>query len=275
MNHFEHEDVLVYDEPAADLDAIDLSTFSGEVELSGSDAETVHIVATRRVRATDEEIGRACVEAITSVIEREGKTLVVRTPKPEMPMLPYIRHATVDYQVTLPARFAARAKSYNGAIRVEGVERDVSAVSYNGEIRVADVGGRADALTYNGEIVLDRVGSAAKAESYNGAIRADVQRLTEETVFKTMNGAISVALHDVVGAPLKASSLNGAINLRVPPDAAFSLRAHTGVGAIHTDWGSARGRWGLMAAYEKAVNGGGTPVELHTLNGGIQVGRNL
>lgn len=271
MDRFEWQDTLTFDEPASGLEAIDLSNFNGDVTLTGTDSEAVQIVAVRRVRATDEALGRAYFEALAPAIAREAGTLIVRTPKPEPKAWPYITHASVNYQVTLPARLAVRARTDNGALSAAGFARDVDVAARNGRVRVADVAGNANAVTYNGSVVLERVGSATQATSYNGAVRVDVRRAPAEATFKTYNGSIDVTLAEAPTAPVKASTLNGSIALNVPPGAAFDLDARTTHGAIHTDWGDARGKWGLMAAMQTPVNGGGAPVELHATNGGIRV----
>ena len=104
------KDKWTYRVSAEGLNALELTTLNGDVELTGSDRETIHIVASRRVRATDRIKGLAYRERFHPVVRQSAGTLIVETHRPEKHKSRprYIKEAGIAYKVSLPARFVVR-----------------------------------------------------------------------------------------------------------------------------------------------------------------------
>lgn len=254
------KDKLNFDEPAAELNRLELETVNGGIEITGSDTDTVHIVAFRLVRSTDEEKGKAYREEFRPIVRREGNTLVIETHRPEgrKSRPKYIKEAKIAYDVSLPSHFEVQAKTVNGSVKVKDVQNEASLHTVNGNIDM----GSAECLS-----------GGFRAKTVNGGIRIHTPRLTSKSDMETVNGSIEATGSDVFEGGLRAKTLNGSIKLRVPHDAAFHLRAHAGIsGSIQTDWGKPdKSRRLLGKSYEVDVNGGGDKVDLETLNGSISV----
>jgi hypothetical protein len=254
------KDKLTFDEPAMDLDRLELETINGDIELTGSDTDTIHIVAFRVVRSTDEEKGEAYRKEFRPIIRRRGSTLVVETHHPEKKTSRprYIKEAKMAYEVSLPARFEIQAKTVNGTVKVKETQNETFLHTVNGKIELTASEG---------------LRGGVQAKTVNGEIRIRAPRLMDKIDMETVNGSIDVTASDVFGGKLHAKTLNGSIHLRVPRDAAFRLSAHASTsGSIQTDWGKPdKSRRWFGKSYEVDVNGGGEQVDLETFNGSIRV----
>jgi hypothetical protein len=254
------KDELTFDESAEGLNSLELKTINGSVKITGSDTDTVHIVAFRTVRSIDKEGGEAYREKFCPVVQRKGDMLVVDTYRPEKNKSKprYIKGSQMSYEVSLPARFEMRVETVNGSVKVNEVQ------------------GRASLHTVNGSVELTASeGGEVKAETVNGKISVRSPRLMSKSDIETVNGSIEVKVEDALEGELRAKTVNGSIKLKVPGDASFHLRAETAMsGSIHTDWGKPdRSHKRFGKSYEIDVNGGGKSVKLGTTNGSIRVER--
>jgi hypothetical protein len=256
------KDELTFDESAADLDRLELETVNGDIKITGSDTDTIHIVASRTVRSTDEERGEAYREEFRPIIRRRGSTLVVETHRPEenKSRPRYIKEAKMAYEVSVPSRFGVEAKTVNGSVKVKETQDEASLHTVNGSIELTASKG---------------LSGSACVKTVNGTIRVRAPHLTGKSDMETVNGKIEVTANELFEGGLRAKTLNGSIHVRVPHDAAFHLSAKAAMsGSIKTDWGEpgkSRRRFGK--SYEANVNGGGEHVDLETFNGSIRVER--
>ena len=237
------EDKCIHDESVEGFGGLELRTLNGNLTVIGSDKNTVHIVAFRTVKTTDEKKGNVYREGFHPAIRIKGKTLVVKTRRPEeknegrQSRPKYIKEASMSYEVTIPSRFLVKAETVNGVVKIKDVEENAELGTVNGNIELTASEG---------------LNKGVVAQSVNGNIHIHAPRLMNKS---------------------EMSVVNGNINLRVPNDAKFQLRAKVGMsGSIRTDWGKP-GKSGLFgSSYEISVNDGGDAVELQTLNGNIRVG---
>ena len=147
-------------------------------------------------------------------------------------------HMKVEYTLTVPR--TARLSDVdlvNGNLSVAGVEGGMSVVTVNGNIDVRDFAGDAEIGTVNGtiEVRVDR--------------RNDGSRLNMESV----NGRLDLYLAASLGADLEAQSVNGKLSND------FGIEVH-------------KGRY-VGSDFRGSVRGGGSKVELETVNGSINVHR--
>ena len=124
----------------------------------------------------------------------------------------------------------------------------------------------ADVELTNGGLSILGVAGPVRASSINGSIRA--QRLRGQAELSTVNGQLEAGFDRVSGAPITLRSVNGAIRLSIPGDAAASLEAENRSGGIESAFGRPlRGPEGHRL--RTVLNQGGAPVHLHNVNGGI------
>jgi len=128
----------------------------------------------------------------------------------------------------------------------------VNVTNTNGQIALTGLGGKVLARTTNGAVVAKGLTGSVEASSTNGMVNIDFASVGKEPISaKTTNGGVSISLPDSAKVDLSASWTNGGIN--VSPDLKVDV--------------SERSR----RRFEGRMNGGGTPIELHTTNGGIRV----
>jgi hypothetical protein len=155
-----------------------------------------------------------------------------------------------DVTIMVPVDTSLRLHTLSGAINVEGV---------HGEVEVH---------TLNGQLVLTNI---------SGTVTADSQ-----------NGEIKVSMNSVdAGKPLAFSTMNGLVDLTLPPDLKANLTVKTNHGAVYSDFdvtlggsrvlseknGSPDGRYRIRIddTIRGTINGGGVDLTIRTLNGGIYI----
>jgi DUF4097 and DUF4098 domain-containing protein YvlB len=103
----------------------------------------------------------------------------------------------------------------------------------------------------------------------NGSIRAE--KLEGEADLSTVNGKLEAGFDRISRAhPISLSSVNGSIKLLIPSDSGASLTARNLSGGIESDFGRAQ-RAEEGHHLRTVVRGGGAPIRLHNVNGGISI----
>jgi DUF4097 and DUF4098 domain-containing protein YvlB len=155
-----------------------------------------------------------------------------------------------DVTITVPVDTSLRLKTLSGAINVEGVRGEVEVHTLNGQLRLTNI---------------------------SGTVSADSQ-----------NGEIKVSMDSVdAGKPLAFSTMNGLVDLTLPPDLKANLTVKTNHGAVYSDFdvtlggsrvlseknGSPDGRYRIRIddTIRGTINGGGVDLTIRTLNGGIYI----
>ncbi len=121
----------------------------------------------------------------------------------------------------------------------------------------------------NGGISIDGVAGAVRASSVNGSIRAS--RLAGDADLSTVNGRLEAEFDQVNrGHAISLRSVNGAIRLALPADGGATVSARNSSGGIDADFGRP---WRAPEGdrLEASLNGGGAPVHLLNVNGGISI----
>jgi DUF4097 and DUF4098 domain-containing protein YvlB len=144
-------------------------------------------------------------------------------------------------------------------------------VSLNdGNIQVEKVEGEIDANSLNGQVTLSHVSGVVLAHSLNGEVLTEMDRVTPDK-------------------PMSFSTLNGDINVTLPPDIKAKVKLETQNGAIYSDFeiglernprppvvDDGRKEGGTYRiSFEKGVvgtiNGGGAEIQFKTINGNIRI----
>ena len=140
----------------------------------------------------------------------------------------------VDYSIKIPVETDLNLDSVNGAVKAENLKGEISLKSVNGSVSASDINGSIEASTVNGVI---------KARSTHLDKSDDIH----------------------------LSSVNGSVRLSLPSDLAADIHASTLNGGISTDFpvtvtGKFRGK-----KIDGKVNGGGSSIDLSSVNGGISI----
>ena len=121
----------------------------------------------------------------------------------------------------------------------------------------------------NGGLSLSGMTGPVKASSVNGSITAE--RMEGQVDLSTVNGFLDAGFQRISKChPISLSSVNGPIKVSLPSGAGANVSALNRSGGIDADFGrSWRGPCGHRL--EAAVNGGGTQIRVHNVNGGISI----
>jgi hypothetical protein len=205
---------------------------NGRIEVEGIEGSTVEVRAERIARGATEAAARELLPRI--VIRDESK--------PDRVSLETERISGILIGVGYEVRYHVRAPK-NAAINV---------VNTNGQVALTALGGKVLAHTTNGGVNGKSLSGGIDARTTNGGVTIDVASVgTERIALHTTNGGVTLTLPETAKADLSASCTNGGINV-------------TALDKLEVTETSRR-------RLEGRLNGGGTPIELRTTNGGIRV----
>jgi hypothetical protein len=160
---------------------------------------------------------------------------------------------TITFEIEAPSRTSLELKTVNGGeILVEGID---------GDLQVSNT---------NGGITLDRVAGSVTAGTTNGNVRASITRVTADR-------------------PMAFTSLNGTVDVTLPPTTKANLRLRSDTGDVYSDFdvalspsaplvqetrsGNGRYRISRNRSIVGAINGGGPEFELRTFNSNVYLRR--
>jgi hypothetical protein len=156
----------------------------------------------------------------------------------------------VAFDIKVPRQTVLRVRTVNGgAITIDGVEGEVEADNTNGSISLTNVGGPVVANTLNGKIL---------------AVFARIPS-DKPMAFTSLNGGLDVTLPPSTKANLKLQSDRGDIYT----DFDIQLRAAAAPKPEQNQRGGGRLQIEVKRAVTGAINGGGPEFELRTLNGNV------
>lgn len=190
------EETETIDFAAGAYDCVDVTTHNGRIAVvagSGS-RETITLVARKKGGGDDEEEARAALRSI--VVEREGEGRALRVEANWSDERPRGTSASVDFELTVPARFAARLHSHNGDLDVIGLGGAVDVVTHNGAVTLRDVRSRVSAESHNGRIECCGDGQPIALDTHNGAVRFTTTACLVSGTITTHNGDIVIDLPD-------------------------------------------------------------------------------
>ena len=140
----------------------------------------------------------------------------------------------------------------------------------------------------NGHLSVDHISGDVEIETANGS--ANATHISGAATMHSMNGKINASLDRVVAdKALSFSSMNGDIDVSLPPDVKTTLRMKNHNGAVYSDFdvatdsssrqqvveskkdGRARNRVTVERTTNGQINGGGPEIQLTTFNGNIYV----
>jgi hypothetical protein len=211
---------------------INITNVNGRVEVEGVDGSTVEVVAERIAHATTEQLARDLLPKIPINDRSTPDLVVVETGR----ISGILIGASFDvrYHVKAPKMAAVRVTTVNGGVDVRSLAGRTSARTTNGGVEAKDITGGLEARTVNGGV---RVQLAGVGNS--------------DVTLSTVNGGIRISLPETAKATLNATWVNGGFN-------ASGLKFDVRDSGKHH--------------FEGVLNGGGTPINVNTVNGGVTVG---
>jgi Toastrack DUF4097 len=158
---------------------------------------------------------------------------------------------SITFEIEAPARTSLKLSTVNG-----------------GEILVENIDGDLDVGNTNGGITLNSVAGSVNAGTTNGNVRATLTHVTAQKAmaFTSLNGTVDVTLPPATKANLRMRSNNG----DVYSDFDVQLAASAPVVQENRS-GNGRYRISRNRSIVGAINGGGPDFELRTFNSNVYV----
>jgi hypothetical protein len=213
---------------------LEISNPLGRIQAEPATGTEVEVVAEREVRANSDEAAQAGMKTLT-MLESVTPDSVRIEAKVERPEGFSGRvGVSVRYSVRVPPGVRVSFKNETGETIVTGLSSGVTIAATTGPVRGRDLSGPVDAATVNGPVELSFV-----------AVNADVRA-------QTVNGGVDVRLPADANAEIEARAINGGVRL----DDGLKLQA------------AQRERTSLRGT----LNAGGPTVSMAVTNGGVFIG---
>ena len=232
---------------------IDVSLVQGSITVRGTNRKDVLVTA--RPDADDDRPRRRRFDADADGLRRIPQTAGFRITEEanRVKVSADSPNRRVTFEIEVPSRTNLKLATVNdGEILVENIDGELTVSNTNGGIRLNNVSGSVIAGTTNGDV------------------RATLARVTaqKEMAFTSLNGTVDVTLPPATKANLRMRSDNGDIysdfDVQLQPVAAS---------ATVQDTRSSNGRYRINRnrAIVGAINGGGPEFELRTFNSNVYV----
>lgn len=216
---------------------IEIKGVSGDIRATGTTGNQVEVTARKHARRSD----LASVE---------------------------IRVVTGSDGVTICALYPSRRRENTCEAGSGGQSSDNNDVVVDFEVKVP-AGVKFDGRTVNGSVAATGLRADAWASTVNGSVALET---TGEGEAETVNGDVKVEMGRINGTgSMHFSTVNGRIDVSIPPGAGLNVTASTTNGDISTDFPlTVRGRFGPRQL-SGTIGGGGRSVSLTTVNGDISL----
>lgn len=137
--------------------------------------------------------------------------------------------------IMLPKGVRLAANTGNGDVTVDGASNDVEIRSGNGDVRIRMTAGQVDVTTGNGELEIDGATGPVRASTGNG--RVYVGTSTGPVNARTGNGEIDVRMRELRGTEdMVFTTGNGAVTVTLPANYSGEIDASTGHGEFRSDF---------------------------------------
>ena len=211
---------------------VSITNVNGRVDVEGVDGSTVEVQAERIVRAATDQLAQELLPKIP--INDRSTPDVVQVETGRINGILIGASFEVRYRVKAPRSVTVRASTVNGGVEVRALS------------------GRVVARTTNGGVVATDIGGALEAQTVNGGVKASFSSIGSSDVrLGTVNGGVRVSLPASAKATVNATWVNGGFDTN---GLKFEIRES---GKRH---------------FEGVLNGGGTLINVNTVNGGIRIG---
>lgn len=238
---------------------------NGRTEVIGEDRDDLEVRVVKSARAESQSAARRLVDAIRLATVDTGSALELEVEVPRR----WNRRGRASLELHTPRGLRVDVSASNGKICVGGLRSSLRARSSNGAVRVDDVVGDVEIHTSNAKVTCSRTAGRLLARSSNGKISLEGHRGSVDA--STSNGLIHVSLEDVGPEGARLATSNGRIVLELPEkvDADVDLRVDNGF--IRNQRSLCRCTRSSSGRLAGTLGRGGVPIKLRTSNGSISL----
>jgi Putative adhesin len=162
---------------------------------------------------------------------------------------------SIHVQFRVPRQSELNVHTGDGNVRVDGVQGNQRIETNDGDIRLHDLEGSLRAHTHDGNVQVTGSFDLLELRTGDGDIDAEVNKSSAPKLGWTFRSG------------------DGNVRLRLPNDFRADLSAQTGDGNISVGFQLDASELKSEHAVRGKINGGGTPIELHTGDGDISLER--
>ncbi len=165
-------------------------------------------------------------EQVKVVIEAGPRSLEIRGEYPKYTGWGSYQGPQCQMTLKVPRRVAPTLETVNGEIAVSGIQGATLVNTVNGGIRASNLTDTLQANTVNGSITLDQVRGSLSLQTVNGAIKGtDLDGQGKGIKATTVNGSIQLQLAGMKGR-LKATTVNGGISFNAKGADQVEVKKH-------------------------------------------------
>lgn len=192
LNLFSYEETIKKDIPLKDIENIIVENVNGNIEISGSERDSVLIEAVKKAEK------EAHLRNLKVKIEKTGKELKIQTEHTRsyfLGFLPVKMGGSANYKIKVPKNLKLKINTVNGDIFIENQDSHIEAESVNGNINLKDISGNGNFETVNGEIKIEIKNDIPnfRAESVNGDIYLkSAKKINARYFLEVVNGKIRI-----------------------------------------------------------------------------------
>jgi hypothetical protein len=278
--------------PVTGSGLLTVDTQGGGIRVKTTTEPGVKVTARQRIKADTEAEADALLRKLELTLEQRGNDVRVVAKYPSRPLglnfgsWPPVR---VDFEVAVPAGFAAELATSGGGIEVGDLAGNVQARTSGGSIALGRMGGEVKARTSGGNIVLGSAAGAVELNTSGGNVTAGpvsgpatlgtsggniaIDGAAGVLRARTSGGSIRAKLIGPLMDDCSLSTSGGSVRVTVDRAATFRLDASASGGKVDVA--------GLKLTLEKfstgrnrvtgEVNGGGRTLKLRSSGGGVAV----
>lgn len=206
---------------------------NGGIKIKGSDRADILVRACVQSWGASEEAAREVASGIK--ISTGGNV------KPEAAG---DEHWGVSYEIQVPRNTDLNLKTHNGGISIYSVEGRLQFETLNGGVGLSDVAGDVRGRTTNGGVKVSLTGNSWRGSGLD---------------ITTTNGGVHLTMADSYSANIETGTTNGGFRSDIP---ALSVTQEDVKGPD---------RHNRATRLNTALNGGGAPIRVITMNGGVNI----
>ncbi|HYP05269.1 MAG TPA: DUF4097 family beta strand repeat-containing protein [Bryobacteraceae bacterium] len=237
---------------------------NGSIEITGWDRDTIDISGTKY--ASNDELLRS----LRIDIQHDADSVSIRTIRPSG----FRGNLGAKYVLRVPRRLnLERIISSNGHVEIRDVEGPARVRTSNGAVRSVNTMGTLEIETSNGAIDVSGHKGAITGGTSNGRISVDLTNPEKDRPIRlsSSNGGVNLKLGQLNGNSVRISTSNASIHLALPENANAQLRASTSNGRFRSEL-PLQGEITKTRA-EGRLGSGGPYLELTTSNGSVELDR--
>lgn len=224
-----------------------ITTLGGDVEVRGANGGSI------RIKAKGES-----ALAETPHVQHEGNRVIFNAP----------HGSEIDVEAIVPHDCKVFVTTADGDVEIEDTG-SIEARTMNGDVTAEDIAGDCSITTGHGDVTVERMTGSLSVRSINGDVEVQHSRL-HGAQLHSVDGEVSVdAVLD--SGPFTFQTVNGDVELMLPRGQGAEVAFHTANGDFTCELPaqvtkSSRREW------QAEINGGGTHVEITTVNGDLEIG---